>query len=377
MICTNMSETATSERNLIGKTGRIAVLAAIPLFATTMATPATAQYFKGKTITILSGYSAGSSVTVGARAIAKTLKTKIPGNPNVVVKVMAGGGGIKAQNFFAEKAKPDGLTIYYGPLGVVGKAIGRKEIRANYDKFAYVGGFGVPLVTFGRTDIFETYDLKKGIIKQKSKIRVGGSRPMSNLSVIHRLAFDLLGLNYSFVPGFRGVEKSLRALLQSEIHSYTGPEDSYTSVMVPNLVKPGKGAGFFQYAKMDIDGNPVKAKNTAGVPYFRDVYKAVKGKDIAGPQWEAMKWISTFVSNLVYSMYLPEGTDPKVVATLRKAWADTMADPEYLKFHVKRFGGKPALADIKVAEKFLGSFAKSDPDVIKVLKAFQAKTRKK
>ena len=357
--------------------GRLGVLAVATAALVALSAPASAQYYEGKTITILSGYSPGSSVTIGGRALANVLKQKLPGNPNVVVKVMTGGGGIKAQNFFSEKSKKDGLTLYYGPLGVVGKTLGRAEIRAEYDKFAFIGGFGISLITYGRTDVFETYDPKRGVIKQKSKIRIGGSRPMSNLSVIHRLAFDLLGLNYSYVPGFRGADKSLRALLQQEIHSYTGPEDTYINLIVPNLVKAGKGAGFFQYARMDVSGKPIKGKTVSGVPYFRDVYKSFKGKELTGPRWETMKWISTFLSNLVYTLYAPPGTDPKIVATLRDGHARTMVDPEYLKFHVKRFGGKPALTGVKVAENFLATFANADPTVVKVLKEFQAKVRKR
>lgn len=366
-----------SDVRTVHKTSTRTLLACAALTAAALVTPANAQNFKGKTITILTGYSAGSSVSVAARAFAKHFKKNIPGNPNVIVKIMAGGGGVKAQNFFSEKSKPDGTTLYFGPLAVVGKAIGRKEVRADYGKFGYVGGFGVSLVTFGRTDVFEKFDLDKGMIKAKGKMRVGGTRPMSNLSVIHRLAFDLLDLKYSFVPGFRGSDKSLRGLLQSEIHSYTAPEDAYTKLIVPAMVKPGKGAGYFQYARMDIDGKPVKAKNTAGVPYFRDVYKKAKGKDIAGPRWEAMKWISTYVSNLVYSMYTPPGTSADTVKALRTAFAATMQDKDYLAFHVKRFGGAPNLADLKVAENFFDSFANSNPDVVKVLKAFQAQVAKK
>lgn len=361
--------------NAIGRYRPFLTLAGALLATSALSLPAYAQDFKGKTVTILSGYSPGSSVSVGARAIANTLSKKLPGNPNVVVKVMAGGGGVKAQNFFFEKTKPDGLTLYYGPIGVVGKALGRAEIRAKYDQFVHLGGFGIPLVTFGRNDAFEAYDPDKGVMKQKTANRVGGSRPMSNLSVIHRLAFDLLGIKYRYIPGFRGSDKSLRALLQKEIHSYTAPEDSFTSVMVPNLVKPGIGRGFFQYARMDINGNPVKGANESGVPYFRDVYKKFKGKELSGPRWETMKWISTYVSNLVYSMYAPPGTDPKVVEALRKGFTETMNDPDYLKFHVKRFGSKPNLTDIKVAEQFLASFAKADPVVIKVLREFQQQAR--
>ncbi len=364
-------------RPTAGPASKYAALATLSLAAIALAAPASAQNFKGKTITILTGYSAGTGVSITARAFAGFYKKHVPGNPNVVVKIMAGGGGVKAQNFFSEKAKKDGTMLYFGPLAVVGKAIGRKEVRGAYDKFGYIGGFGIPLVTYGRKDVFSAFDPAKGVMKPKGKMRVGGTRPMSNLSVIHRLAFDLLGFQYTFVPGYRGSDKSLRALMQSEIHSYTAPEDTYTKLMVPAMVNKGQGAGYFQYARMDINGNPVKGKNTAGVPYFRDVYKAAKGKDIAGPRWEAMKWISTYVSNLVISTYAPPGTPAKTVAVLRKAFAATMADPDYLKFHTKRYGRAPNLAEIKVAEKFLDTFVKSDPDVIKVLKAFQAQVRKK
>ena len=88
--------------------GRLGVLAVATAALVALSAPASAQYYEGKTITILSGYSPGSSVTIGGRALANVLKQKLPGNPNVVVKVMTGGGGIKAQNFFSEKSKKDG-----------------------------------------------------------------------------------------------------------------------------------------------------------------------------------------------------------------------------------------------------------------------------
>ena len=342
-----------------------------------LASQASAQDFKGKTVTILTGYSAGSSVSITARAFSGHLKKHLPGNPNVVVKIMAGGGGVKAQNFFSEKAKKDGTTLYFGPLAVVGKAIGRKEVRGAYDKFGYIGGYGIALVTYGRKDVFSAFDPAKGIMKAKGKMRVGGTRPMSNLSVIHRIAFDLMGFNYSFVPGYRGSDKSLRALLQKEIHSYTAPEDVFTKLMIPALVNKGEGAGYFQYARMDIDGKPIREKSSANVPYFRDVYKKATGKDVGGPRWDTMNWISTYVSNLVLSTYAPPGTPAATTAVLRKAFAAAMADPEYLKFHTKRFGSAPRITDVKVAEKFLNTFVKSDPNVVKVLKDFQAQVRKK
>ena len=69
-----------------------------------------ADYYAGKTVTILVGFPGGSPATAIARMVARQLPNHVPGKPTVIVKTMPGAGGLKASNFLAEKAKPDGLT---------------------------------------------------------------------------------------------------------------------------------------------------------------------------------------------------------------------------------------------------------------------------
>ena len=74
----------------------VAILAAGALAAA--AIPATAQtpeqFFKGKTITFYVGLSPGGGYDLNARLVAKHFGKYVPGNPNVIVKNMPGGGGL-------------------------------------------------------------------------------------------------------------------------------------------------------------------------------------------------------------------------------------------------------------------------------------------
>ena len=82
----------------------------------TFAAPATAQspadFFKGKTITILVGAGAGGSFMLYAQLLADHMKRHVPGQPNMVVKSMGGqGGGLDTANLMQNAASKDGLTM--------------------------------------------------------------------------------------------------------------------------------------------------------------------------------------------------------------------------------------------------------------------------
>ena len=58
-----------------------------------------ADFYKGKTVTLVVGSSTGGGYDTVARAIARFIGKHIPGNPNVVVRNMPGAGGMTATNF--------------------------------------------------------------------------------------------------------------------------------------------------------------------------------------------------------------------------------------------------------------------------------------
>ena len=110
-------------------------LALITCLLWTAELAAQTSFYKGQTVTIRVGFTAGGAFDVWARIIAQHLGKYIPGNPTFVVHNMTGGGSMIAANYIYSVAKPDGLS-----LGVVSPGLyiqqlsGQKEIRFEWFK---------------------------------------------------------------------------------------------------------------------------------------------------------------------------------------------------------------------------------------------------
>src|SRR5258708_33828361 len=98
----------------------------------TSAVPALAlePYFRGKTIRIVVGFSAGGGYDVYARAIARHMGKHIPGNPSIIVENMAGAASLISANYVYKAAKPDGLTIGHFIGGLfLPQVLGREGVQ--------------------------------------------------------------------------------------------------------------------------------------------------------------------------------------------------------------------------------------------------------
>src|SRR3989442_15427176 len=103
--------------------------------------PAFAQesFYKGKTIRIVVGFSAGGGFDTYARALARHMGKHIPGNPSLTVENIAGAGSLIAANHVYNVAKPDGLTIgHFIDDLFLGEVLGQKGVEFDARKFEYV-----------------------------------------------------------------------------------------------------------------------------------------------------------------------------------------------------------------------------------------------
>src|SRR4026208_232750 len=75
--------------------------------------PAQAQdsFYRGKTVRIIVGASAGGGYDTYSRTIARHMGKHIPGNPAILVDNMPGAGFLISATPMSNIAKPDGLTI--------------------------------------------------------------------------------------------------------------------------------------------------------------------------------------------------------------------------------------------------------------------------
>ena len=77
---------------------------------------ASAQFYKGKTLTLLINYPSGGPTDIEGRIIANHLADHIPGKPTVIVKNMGGAAGNLGANYLGEAAGKDGREVRVGGI---------------------------------------------------------------------------------------------------------------------------------------------------------------------------------------------------------------------------------------------------------------------
>jgi len=339
-------------------------------------TPVGAQFYKGKTITILVGYAAGGGSDTTARLLARHFPKYIPGNPKVVVKNMTGGGGMKVRNYMYERAKPDGLTLCFMPSAVQAQLLGEPGVRFDYGKFSIIGPLlGPPIVAYARTDIVPG-GLKRSadIIKAKD-LKFAGHRPSSWLDLLVLPALDLLGLKYTYIPGYRGTAKVSAALQRGEANISATSLAGYRSTVEPVLSKGNQGGAIWYYPIKDAQGNFIKNPNAGDIPTFIDVYKEIKGTP-SGWEWEAFSsWFDDPWTALKV-LYGPPNVNPDLIKELRVAFKAMMATKEMKADEKKIFGFTHEALSAAQIEKAMGNLNKKDPKIIQYWRDYVAEKGK-
>src|SRR5574342_606291 len=107
---------------------------ALTLAAVACSGTASAQFYKGKTVTMIINYPAGGPTDIEGRIIAQHLPAHIPGKPTIVIKNVGGAGGVIGTNQLGEAA-PNGETMGFFTLDIVAQLVGNPALRVNYADF--------------------------------------------------------------------------------------------------------------------------------------------------------------------------------------------------------------------------------------------------
>lgn len=164
-----------------------------------------ADFYRGKTMTIVVGYGAGGGFDSTARVLAKHLGSHIPGNPNIVVENMDGAGSLIAANHLYNVAKPDGLTIgTFNEQQVLNQTIGMDGVQFDARKFSWIGS---ALKNTTACTIRADSPYKKAedfLRKDLPPLLLGGTAPGANTDDFPKLLAALFGTNLRLVSGYRG-----------------------------------------------------------------------------------------------------------------------------------------------------------------------------
>jgi tripartite-type tricarboxylate transporter receptor subunit TctC len=291
-------------------------IAAAVLAAGILAAPSSGQadsvsdFYKGKTLTALVGVSAGGEYDFQLRLVARHIGKHIPGRPTVIPQNMTGATGLVMANFLYNVAPQDGTYIGLIQNGLpTSQAVGVDGVKFDASRLQWIGSLAptsetmVTWKTTGVTTIEEA--------RQKDVIvgAVGSSEITLSFPVMLN---DLAGTRFKMVLGYTGSGALDLAMERGEVSGRAGSWSSLKASK-PNWVAD-------RQINVLVHSGP-KPKDLPDVPGAADFMRNADDRQVLD--------IVTMGDTLGHPFAAGPGVPAERVAALRKAFVDTLNDPDF------------------------------------------------
>ena len=273
------------------------------------------SYYRGKSIRIIVGGSAGGGYDTYTRAIARHLAKHVPGNPTFVVENMTGAGSLIAANHVYKVARPDGLTIghFIGGL-ILQHVLGKPGIEFDGRKFEHLGVPAQDTTTVGITKASGVGGIDSWL-STKTTLKFGGVGPGAATDDIAKIVRATVGVPIQLVSGYKGTADIKLAVNSGELHGLVNSWESFKSGWVKEI-ETGSVLVVLQML-------PQRHPDLPNVPAIMDYVKNEDDRKIV--QAGAFDYAA-----IARPYVFPPGTPKDRVQALRKGLADTYKDPEFL-----------------------------------------------
>ena len=279
-------------------------------------------FYKGKTLKVVVGTTAGSLYDLWARTIAAHLVKQIPGNPDSLVQNMPGAGHKVATNYMYNVAKPDGLTIIGSILpGVyMDQLVGRPEVKYDWAKFVWIGSpvKSESQMTMRADTPYKSIDDMRNA---KEPIRCGSTGTSGTDYMVSRLLEEILPpLKIHSVLGYPGGPELDLAIERGEILCRTFTVETFFA-REPYISWKKKGFVF----------NPYQTGRKRD-PRLTDVPTLYELMDRYKTPENGRRLATVILANgtLGRPIFTSPGTPPDRVKVLREAFEKMLKDPAFL-----------------------------------------------
>jgi len=272
-----------------------------------------ADFYKSKTLDFYIGYSVGGGYDLYARVIARHLSKHIPGNPTIVPKNMEGAGSLRLANWMFRVAPKDGSVIATIGRGTgFDPILGQKGAQFDGTKFTWIGSAN------NEVSVCVSWNATSGIKKFEDlftkEITVGGTSMSADTDQFPRILNGVLGTKMKIVSGYPGGSEVVLAMERGEVQGRCGWSWSSLISTHKSWLDEKKITVLAQIALRRHPELP-------DVPLIMDLAKSVEQKQILRLM---------FARQVMGRPYLaPPGIPADRAEVLRKAFMDTMNDPDF------------------------------------------------
>jgi len=337
----------------------VLVAGLLALAAATLPQAAHAQFYKGKTVTMIINYPAGGPADIEGRIVAQHLPNHIPGKPTIVIKNVSGAGGIIGSNQLGEAA-PNGETIGFFTLDIIAQLVANPAMRTPYADFVMIAGFENPLVAYARKDTPPGLQVPTDIMKAKDFKALSLNLQNSN-TINQALSLDLLGIQYQAVPAYRGLKEVETAILQNigqfANTSLPGWRGSAEPTMA-GLVMP-----LWQIAARGKDGGFPRSRAMPDLQTFEEFFETVHHKKPSGFLYEVLRTSSDPLVAMFRTALLPPKSSAEVTNIMRTAFVDLGKDKDFIRDYATAVKTDPLVLPGAEAQQIVATLGSVKPEI--------------
>ena len=271
-----------------------------------------ADFFRGKTVTVLIGVSAGGEYDLQARLIARFIGRHIPGNPNVVAQNMTGAGGLTEANWLYNIGPKDGTYIgmIQNALPVL-QAVGLPGPQFDSAKFQWIGSIAATVETLAVWTSSGVTSIEQA---RQKEVVIGAVGKGGITDTFPRMINEFAGTKFKIVVGYPGGNDVNLAMERGEV---VGRNNTWSSWKVTKK-------NWLDEKKISILAyEGPKPADLGDVPSVQDLAKSEEDKAA----------IRLIVAGTLFGRPLtaPPGVPADRIAALRAAFLATMKDPDFVK----------------------------------------------
>lgn len=274
-----------------------------------------ADFYAGKTLTLIVGTDEAGGFSIYSRLIGSYLGRHIPGNPNVIVQYMPGAGGSTAAAYLFRQAPRDGTVIAnLTPDSVMDRLFGRKS-QIDPTQFDYLAGAELSTRLCATSAKSAVKTLKQAL---DEKTIIGATQVGSPTSDYANLIKRTIGAKFDIVHGYGGPGAVYLAMDRGEVDGMCGFDWSALKAQQPQWLRDKKINILVQ---VNVKSDP--ELDAMGVPQPWDFIPDNVDRD-------AVKLMIDFQQNFGKAYVAPPQVPAERLKILRAAFAEVLRDKQFL-----------------------------------------------
>jgi tripartite-type tricarboxylate transporter receptor subunit TctC len=268
-----------------------------------------ADFYKGNTVRIVVGASAGGGFDAFARMVARHIASNIPGSPNVVVANRPGAGSLTALRSLDTSPKDGTNLVMFNSAHILISLLDPQKEKINFAQVAFVGSAAADArACYARANLgIKTF---QDLLKRQQPFATGATGRGSSSYTDFAILKNMFGARVNQILGYPGASEQRLAIEREELDGECGSWDS-----IPKNWIAGKKINVFLRVSRAV------APDMPNVPHVSD-FATDEQKRILGLLLIGHDMFRPFI--------VAKETPPDRVAALREAFWTTVTGKAFL-----------------------------------------------